>query len=208
MVSAVHGGKFSQKVSFADSCNGSRRILINENKVCLLLSWQTLFLSLVLCLFKFCCCSLLAFLLPSPFVSYFPPSSSDGPVIRQCDRDVGWPHGQHHSAWKEKAVIPRSSFPPTIWQQVRNVCHSFYVQIGLSCGEGWKAVCLLASLTKGKWGESEKTFLTKYDNSLGDFSQWNYLSLAGLMKITDEQLTSVTFAPYGCQLCDSSTKQE
>lgn len=47
--------------------------------------------------------------------------SSDGPVVGQRDRDVGWPHGQHHSAWEEEAVIAGPAFPPTIWQQVQRV---------------------------------------------------------------------------------------
>lgn len=47
--------------------------------------------------------------------------SSDGPVVGQRDGDVGWPHGQHHSAWEEEAVIAGPAFPPTIWQQVQHV---------------------------------------------------------------------------------------
>lgn len=45
--------------------------------------------------------------------------SSDGPVVGQRDRNVGGPHGQHNSAWEEKAVSARLAFPPTVWQQVR-----------------------------------------------------------------------------------------
>lgn len=47
--------------------------------------------------------------------------SSDGAVVGQRDRNVGWPHGQHYSAGEEEAVSTRLTFPPTIWQQVRKV---------------------------------------------------------------------------------------
>lgn len=47
--------------------------------------------------------------------------SSDGAVVGQRDRNVGWPHGQHYSAGEEEAVSARLTFPPTVWQQVRKV---------------------------------------------------------------------------------------
>lgn len=67
-----------------------------------------------------------------PFLLHFICDTSlDGPVVGQCDRDVGWSHGQHHSAWEEEAVITGLTFPPTIWQQVRHIEYLSFVQMGL-----------------------------------------------------------------------------
>lgn len=108
-----------------------------------ILSCQTLFMSLYLDIFLYFIAapqlsplssSILTLLLsppscPSLFLHPYL-SSSDGPVVGQCDRDVGRPHGQHHSAWEEEAVVAGSAFPPTIWQQVRNIYHSFMCRWG------------------------------------------------------------------------------
>lgn len=56
--------------------------------------------------------------------------SSVGPVVGQCDRNVGWPHGQHYSAREEEAVITRLTFPTAIWQQVRTLLR-FIICAGL-----------------------------------------------------------------------------
>lgn len=63
-------------------------------------------------------CFRLLFLLSAPLIALV---SSDGPVVGQRDRDVGWPHGQHHSAWEEETVIAGPALPPTIWQQVQHI---------------------------------------------------------------------------------------
>lgn len=72
--------------------------------------------------------------------------SSDGPVVGQCYRDVGWPNGQHHSAWEEEAVVAGSAFPPAFWQQVRIIFEFFLcwfcfklMKSGLNCIADFRA---------------------------------------------------------------------
>lgn len=92
------------------SCH-ARLMMKPENKIGMLSKTVVLFLfcffwSLVLSPLPLVCLALIILV------------SSDGPVVGQCDRDVGWPHGQHHSAWEEEAVITGPAVPPTIRQQV------------------------------------------------------------------------------------------
>lgn len=106
-----------------------------------LLSCRTVFGSIFHCCTLSVLCLSLLLLLPTTSLSFCPPLPSifllislfslypflpsDGPVVGQCDWDVGGPHGQHHPAWEEETVIPGPAFPPAIWQQVSNTLFLF-----------------------------------------------------------------------------------
>lgn len=113
--------KGMQGRKWGSTCRGSEfcwflwnHIIRHENKICQktvrLFSWLSLFLH------------------PSLL-------SSGRPVVGQRDWDVGWPHGQHHSAREEEAVVTGSAFPSTIWQQVRIIYHSFMCRWGFELEE-------------------------------------------------------------------------